>query len=340
MDLSDSLIENWIVDQTMNTTQVTPTVLELWSLCFSIRSMVQDRLYSKADFIDSGNGNLLIASIESVYLTDGMLETFLQNDPPEHDFARSLWLWGAIQALVVQQDAVIRIGKALGTSPKSLRELIDQVPLIETIRHLRNRSVGHPTVDDDNRGTGKKYTFPAKHSGKKYTFLMLDKNTDPPTFGPQDLDVESLISQQKDILSQIVMKWRDGLMAQENQFRQDNRQPSLEEWLSSSTFRYHVSNLFPEIRKPHLESAQEVKSIIDATAEIFRRKGALRNNADEIIESMRYPISSVIKFFSGQSHLTKEDIPIYNGYLYAKFDELVNIAKEIDAEFAKDIQAT
>lgn len=317
----------------MNPVQVTPDRLEIWTLCFSIRSLVQHHLFSKSNFMAGDNRSLLIAAVESVYLTEGMLETFLVDDPPEPDFARSLWLWGAIQALVVQQDAVIRIGKALDTSPKSLKDLVAQAPLIREIRNLRNRSVGHPTVDDDSSGTRKKYTFPAAHSGRKYVFLMLDENSVPALFGPQEVDVQSLIAQQKDILSQIVRKWREELMTQENQFRNDNRHPALEAWLSSSSFKYHVSNLYPELPKPHLVSAKEIQSIINAAAEHFRRKGALRDSIAHIIDSMRYPISAVIQFFSGQSHLTEADIPIFNGYLDAQFDELVKLAKEIDAEY-------
>lgn len=318
----------------MNTTEVTSNDLCLWDTCFSIRMLIQRQSFSKLDFQGSETETLLVSAVESVYLTDGMLTTFLKTDPPINHFARCLWHWGAIQALVVQQDAVKLIGKSLQKTKSDLQCLFN-TPLMTEIRELRNRSVGHPTVDDGNKRTSKRFSFPASHSGKQYSFLLLDNNTDPPTFQPQDVDVEKLIIDQRDVLLNVVKNWRQKLVDEENLFREGNRLPTLESSLSNSLFAYHLSNMLPESNKLHLNSAQSLKDILDGFAEHFRLKGAFHDNSKDIIESMKYPIVELVQFYSRESHLTQNDISVFIDALHAKFYELIAIAKEIDAEYSK-----
>jgi hypothetical protein len=177
----------------MDTHKVSCSDLSLWPIVDRIRWFVQDEAFCKAGFMANPSGALLLSSVEGVYLTDGMLTTFVKNDPPEGDFARSLWFWGAIQALVVQQDAIIHLGEALGKHPKSVRELTERASAIGTIRDLRNRTAEHPMIDDK---TQKKFTFPAVHEGKCYSVLLLDENSDPPSFQKCDMDMCDLIAKQ------------------------------------------------------------------------------------------------------------------------------------------------
>lgn len=316
----------------MNAEPVSCNDMPLWKVANNIRWFIQDRSFAKKDFMETPDGNLLLSSVESVFITDGMLTTFVAKDPPLDDFSRDLWFWGAIQALVVQQDAITHIGKALKMSPDSVRKLSELSPDLERIRELRNRTAGHPMVDNK---TNKIYTFPARHEGKTYTFLLFDKNSTPPSFEQVDMDMCELIKKQQIVLTEIAYGWRKELMNTENDFREEHATPKLEEFISCSNYKYLVSNLYLELTKPHLSSAIQLKELISKIAEKFEEKNANGETVSEIIESMTYPVDELIRYFEGNSHLNDKDIPIFNGFLYAKYDELIELAQEIDKEFEK-----
>jgi hypothetical protein len=312
--------------------------LPLWNIADGIRWFVQRTAFSKIGFMETPNGALLVSSVEGMFLTEGMLVTFLRSEPPSDSFARSLWLWGAIQALVVQQDAVLRLGKALKQQPDSVTALIKGSPVIGNIRELRNRSAGHPVVDDNSRGTNKKFSFPSVHKGKCYSFLMFDENSNPPTLKRQDMDMEDLIAKQQQILSPIIMKWRQELMDEENAFREKNKTPTLTEALSSSTFTYHLSNLDVDSGKLHLNSARELAAILQRLEAEFKRKGAIRGMVAETFKSMKYPTEELIRYFEGNSHLKPQDVSVFSDALSGNFRELTAYVAEIDAAMKEQVK--
>jgi len=316
----------------MNEEPVSFNDMSLWKAANSIRWFIQDRSFVHKDFMEKPDGDLLLSSVESVFITDGMLTTFIANNPPLDDFARDLWFWGAIQALVVQQDAIIHIGKALKKSPASVKELSKLSPDLERIRELRNRTAGHPMVDNT---TNKVFTFPARHEGKTYTFLLFDKNSTPPLFEEVDMDMCELPKKQQTVLTEIANGWRKELMNAENDFRKEHATPKLAEFVSCSNYKYLVSNLYLELPKPHLSSAKQLKELISKIAKKFEEKNADGETLSEIIESITYPIDELIRYFESNSHLNEKDIPIFNGFLYAKYDEILELAQEIDQEFEK-----
>jgi len=88
--------------------------------------------------------NQLCASIETIRQTESAIEAFARFEGEVGSGGHFLALYGVLQALVLQQDAVCNMQEALGDASKTVianRQL-------QNVRSIRNWSVGHPTKVD------------------------------------------------------------------------------------------------------------------------------------------------------------------------------------------------
>jgi hypothetical protein len=88
--------------------------------------------------------NQLCSSLETLRQTEAAVEAFARFEGEIGSGGHFLALYGVLQALVLQQDAVCHLQEALGDVSKSVisnRQLQD-------VRTIRNWSVGHPTKVD------------------------------------------------------------------------------------------------------------------------------------------------------------------------------------------------
>lgn len=88
--------------------------------------------------------NQLCASLETLRQTESAIEAFARFEGEVGTGGHFLALYGVLQALVLQQDAVCHLQEALGDASKSVitnRQL-------QSVRSIRNWSVGHPTKVD------------------------------------------------------------------------------------------------------------------------------------------------------------------------------------------------
>ena len=93
------------------------------------------------------------AAMDALEDTHMALQSFLKSDPPSDLGLKYLWIYGALQALYVQQDAFLGIAEALGKSCDT-KDLPSEV---FKIREDRNNIVGHPIYrslgPQETRGT-------------------------------------------------------------------------------------------------------------------------------------------------------------------------------------------
>jgi len=88
--------------------------------------------------------NQLCASLETLRQTESAIEAFARFEGEVGSGGHFLALYGVLQALVLQQDAVCHLQEALGDASKGVitnRQL-------QNVRSIRNWSVGHPTKVD------------------------------------------------------------------------------------------------------------------------------------------------------------------------------------------------
>ena len=164
------------------------------------------------DSLEKHNLTLLAAALDSVFLTEGMLRTFLSCRPPVSDFARDLWFYGALQALVVQQDSMAHIGGALGLKPGTVDDFNNVDPAFSKIRIFRNRASGHPVVNKHKK-QGRVYGFSGTASDHFYAVVQITCSPDGEDLVVEEQDLGGLVAIQLCLFLKIVGIWEVDLKA-------------------------------------------------------------------------------------------------------------------------------
>ncbi len=93
---------------------------------------------------DLAKWNQFRSSLDAIRQTHRAIEAYNQVNEDLTDDQRFLAIYGLLQALVVQQDAMCHLSEALGTKPIHMA----RHKRLEEIRNIRNWTVGHPTKID------------------------------------------------------------------------------------------------------------------------------------------------------------------------------------------------
>jgi len=94
--------------------------------------------------------NQLCSSLDVIGDSDLAISAYINSEFGTDDGEKYLRLYGALQALFLQQDAVTNMCESLG-----LPNNLTSHPKLKEIRDIRNDSIGHPT----KRGNYKSYHF-------------------------------------------------------------------------------------------------------------------------------------------------------------------------------------
>jgi hypothetical protein len=93
---------------------------------------------------DVGRWNQMLSCLQALKQTNLAVTAFQKNGAKLGEGERFLAIYGLLQALVLQQDALCHLAEALKTTPVRL----NRHRRLEEIRNIRNWSVGHPTKAD------------------------------------------------------------------------------------------------------------------------------------------------------------------------------------------------
>lgn len=116
--------------------------------------------------------------------------------PVEELGVRYLKVYGVLQALFVQQDALSNLLESLNVSLD-----LDNYPELQEIRNIRIRSVGHPTKV--NRKKRPSYHGIVQISLRDETFQLYSRSADG-NWELQSINIPALISQQQACTAQIL----------------------------------------------------------------------------------------------------------------------------------------
>lgn len=93
---------------------------------------------------DIAKWNQFRSSLDAIRQTHRAIEAYNHSNGDLNEDQRYLAIYGLLQALVVQQDAMCHLAEALGTKPVHMA----RHKRLEEIRNIRNWTVGHPTKID------------------------------------------------------------------------------------------------------------------------------------------------------------------------------------------------
>jgi len=56
-----------------------------------------------------------------------------------------------------------------------------------------------------------------------------------------------------------------------------------------------------------------------------------------VLEELKYPMEKLNKYFSDEIELENEEVYIYKFFVEKQFDELIEMSKEIDKDYLKNV---
>jgi hypothetical protein len=244
-----------------------------------------------------------------------------------------LYVYGILQALYLQQDALCNLNKALfgrGIDFKS------EHPKLYNIREIRNNSVGHPT----GRGDGKSFHGISRMTIEKKGFQMM--SSFPKSDGEddfEDVNILSCIATQNELLNEILNNTMEKLKSEFDSHMNKFKEKKLID-IVPTTIDYHFSKLYEEyvdlfpVVKINFEMIFKIynsikQGIIDRYSSLSALPGIEQNTKtlDYIFERLN---RDLIK-----DRIEDEiELQIFIDALKSHFNELKSMIIEIDEEFS------
>jgi hypothetical protein len=254
---------------------------------------------------------------------------------------RYLHLYGVLQALIIQQDAVKHIIEALKLS------LADDADLTN-IRNIRNMATGHPSMREKNRNPQKLQSSHAisRPSLRKESFTLFTYFEDGSTPMDPIMVLDLIKAQEHGIVARLQAALVE-LRRREVEHRMRYRDKKLAD-LFPSTLSYCFEKCYEGCREDdnngrrtfghlHIQQLQEILSKL--RAELAEREIVPAYRGAEIdLEDTQYPLSELAKFMTGavDNTLNAKSANIFVFFLQHQFEKLRKMAQDFDEEYQKD----
>jgi hypothetical protein len=286
---------------------------------------------------------MLCSSLDVIGDTELAIEAYLEAGARPHETEghgdrrpgpgeNYLTLYGILQVLFVQQDAVQHLAEALG---------IDYAhdPVLKGVRDNRNDAIGHPT----NRRGGKAFNFISRitlsRAGCRLMTVSADGKSEFKT-----IDVPALIAAQRQSVSTALTGILAQLAEDETAHRRKFRGIKLADIFSPLSYCHEKISDSIRANLPDPLGAGMLEDVVACIAEFKSELGArspldaYEGIAHELAE-LDYPITKLGAFFSPSSALKVEgqDAAIHHFFIYTQLESLRSMAREIDRDYEHDV---
>lgn len=280
------------------------------------------------------NWHQLWTAMDIIDDVDLALSAYLRADFPVDDGEKYLRIYGVLQALFVQQDALRHlIGVIRPSTPLSLPDALKEV------REIRNACIGHPTKLERNGQVSVHGMSRITISRDGFQMLSFIENTD---VSFQYIPVRELIEKQRSeavqILSEVARQLKENDEIHKKQFRDTKLGQSFNQVL------YAFEKIFEDIRRRSVVGmGQWGVGHLQTCLDEFERLLNLRGIAIEAYDSIKfyygeihYPLAELKKYFDNKASDIRmhEEARVFADAMRGYFSKLMDIAQEIDEEYS------
>ncbi len=280
--------------------------------------------------------NMLCSCLDVIGDTELAFDAALKKRGVEDDGEKYLLVYGALQALFIQQDAVRNLTEALniGYTPD---------PLLEHIREIRNDSIGHPTKRGG--GSGKAFNFIVRMSLSQHGFTLMTTYSDgrEPLFW--GVSIPDLINKHRAALTNALADVVTKLKADEMEHRRTFKDERLQD-IFPSTMGYYFEKISGACygSEPAALGAGVVGLVLDCLEKFkvaLQARGALKayDSVTYYLDLIEYPLTELKKHFENVpgSNLNSKSAYIFAFFAHQQMDTLQQIAREVDEEYASEV---
>lgn len=285
---------------------------------------------------DKFGWNKLCSSLDIIGDTELAIREYLEIDGTKNDGEKYLIVFGILQILFVQQDAVINLCEAL-----DIPFALDQE--LSRIREIRNNSIGHPTKR--GHGKGKSFNFIVRpylgHAGFSLMTIYPEKESDTEF---RNFDIHELIKIQNQAIYGSLLEVANKLKEEEMEHRKKHRDNKLVN-IFPQTLHYHFEKMYGATHRTERFEIGKInydlllKVLDDFVAELKKR--GIYEAYDWLkydMELIDHPIEQLGKYYSLlDERPCDKDAYIYVFFLEKQIKKIVEMAKEIDKEYDEEL---
>ncbi len=297
-----------------------------------IRDFINNPRKRHALLQDTAAWNMLCSCLDTIGDTELAISAYEKASKPPIVAAIYLLVYGLLQALFIQQDAVENLRQALGFDYKPHK-------LLREIREIRSDSAGHPTKRGG--GKGQAFNFIGRSSLTKEGFDLMTTYPDNrrPLF--RHISIESLIKDQREMMQKGLTEVLGRLKEEEENHRAKYRSQKLED-VFPSTLGYYFAKIGGAIRgsEPVDFGTMHiglVAGVIQAFKDRLEERGILKayDSVIDLLELIEYPIQELTAYFADatSSTLNAKGAHIFTFFIDKQIEELKCMAKEIDEDY-------
>ena len=276
------------------------------------------------------NFNQACSALDAIGDTELALQEFKTNNTKTSIGISYILVYGVLQAIFLQQDAIKHLALSLGLPfklPDELRE----------IRELRNDAIGHPTSRDvDRKKKIKSFHHISRATLSNAGFQLMSTYSDIDSFDFQHVRFDKIIDVQSEFCENLLNNILEKLKDDENYHREKFMNDKLVDCFHSS-LSYIFSKVKEGIRNDIGRdfALSNFKSIIEA---ISTFEGKLKDRGEEesieyIKEDLSYPTEKVLHYLEGKEGVDLRAAEIFIDYIERQVDDLKQIANEIDENY-------
>jgi len=277
----------------------------------------------------------LCSSLDVIGDTEQAITAFESEEFGDSTASHYLAVYGLIQAIYVQQDAVNNLCEAL-----AIPENTKNYPKLEENRYIRHETVGHPTKKDKPKSKPISYHHISRASLGPTGFDMLSLYNDG-TFSHKHINISDLVSEQKKYISAILSTLTGRLKTEEKAHKEMFRMEKLVNLLPHG-MDYEFEKVFDGIsilsnRKNGAICLKLIYDRYNKLIEKLKERGEYPANDVLVhhIDEVLYPIKKLESFFEeiAENTLSEKDANIFANFLSNKHSYVLELLKEIDQKY-------
>lgn len=296
-----------------------------------VRDLVNSPRRSLALRSDVPCWNKVTSALDTIGDTELAVIAYLEGrvEAPDHGLLY-LALYGLLQVLFVQQDALTDLADGLG-----LR--LELPPALLEIREVRNSSVGHPT---NHRG---KFANAINRNAMSLGGFELYTYSREGTYQKKYIDLAQLAADQHELVATLLHDAATALEDEEIMHRKQWRDQPLLSILQGQVL-YALEKLSEGVRSAPVASIGQW-GLEHIESQISKFKSALAERGlpgalvgiDYTLSELDYPLQWLRQYLEGrQPHATAQDGAVYVYFVAGKLEELQEMAAEVDNEYRSD----
>ena len=280
--------------------------------------------------------HMLCSCMDTIEDTEEALESFLKLDADSSDEGKNyLHIYGALQALFVQQDATKNLHDALKIS-------YTEDNALDKIRNIRNDAAGHPT----KRGNKRAFNFISRptlssQGFELITYYRTSSGNNKLDSKHEDINVPDLIATQKSIFVDVLNNIIKTLQEEEMEHRKRFAEKKLTDAFQHTSYPFQkVLEATISPNSPHVELVGAHVDKILKSVEMFKTGLRERNepddNIDHVYENIDHALRHIKAYFHvpEETHIQTKDTYIFADFARRQVEILEEIAQEIDERYS------